>query len=119
MALKKSDLYSSLWASCNTLRGGMDASQYKDYVLFIKCVSDNYANSTNFAPAVVISKGASFKGMMALTGMLGIGDRSYTQILDPNNLSEWQAELDRVSQTLTRRIRQLVEHLKKMRVVWN
>lgn len=30
MAIKKSDLYSSLWASCNELRGGMDASQYKD-----------------------------------------------------------------------------------------
>ena len=33
MAIKKSDLYSSLWASCDELRGGMDASQYKDYVL--------------------------------------------------------------------------------------
>jgi type I restriction enzyme M protein len=46
MALKKSDLYSSLWASCDELRGGMDASQYKDYVLFmlfIKYVSDKYA----------------------------------------------------------------------------
>ena len=32
MAIKKSDLYSSLWASCDELRGGMDASQYKDYV---------------------------------------------------------------------------------------
>ncbi len=41
MALKKSELYSSLWASCDELRGGMDASQYKDYVLvllFIKYV---------------------------------------------------------------------------------
>ncbi len=46
MAIKKSDLYSSLWASCDELRGGMDASQYKDYVLFmlfIKYVSDKYA----------------------------------------------------------------------------
>jgi type I restriction-modification system DNA methylase subunit len=44
MALKKSELYSSLWSSCDELRGGMDASQYKDYVLvllFIKYVSDN------------------------------------------------------------------------------
>ncbi len=43
MALKKSDLYASLWASCDELRGGMDASQYKDYVLFmlfIKYISD-------------------------------------------------------------------------------
>ena len=40
MAIKKSELYSSLWASCDELRGGMDASQYKDYVLvllFVKC----------------------------------------------------------------------------------
>lgn len=46
MALKKSELYSSLWQSCDALRGGMDASQYKDYVLvllFIKYVSDKYA----------------------------------------------------------------------------
>jgi type I restriction enzyme M protein len=35
MAIKKSDLYSSLWSSCDELRGGMDASQYKDYVLFM------------------------------------------------------------------------------------
>jgi type I restriction-modification system DNA methylase subunit len=44
MAIKKSDLYASLWASCDELRGGMDASQYKDYVLllFIKYISDKY-----------------------------------------------------------------------------
>jgi restriction endonuclease S subunit len=45
MAIKKSELYSSLWSSCDELRGGMDASQYKDYVLamlFIKYVSDKY-----------------------------------------------------------------------------
>jgi type I restriction-modification system DNA methylase subunit len=45
MALKKSELYSSLWQSCDELRGGMDASQYKDYVLvllFIKYISDKY-----------------------------------------------------------------------------
>ncbi len=43
MATKKSEIYSSLWQSCDALRGGMDASQYKDYVLvllFIKYVSD-------------------------------------------------------------------------------
>ena len=45
MALKKSELYSSLWLSCDELRGGMDASQYKDYVLVllsIEYVSDKY-----------------------------------------------------------------------------
>jgi hypothetical protein len=44
MALKKSELYSSLWASCDELRGGMDASQYKDYVLvllFVKYVANS------------------------------------------------------------------------------
>jgi hypothetical protein len=57
MPIKKSDLYSSLWASCDELRGGMDASQYKDYVLFmlfIKYVTDKYGNSTDFAPPVTI-----------------------------------------------------------------
>ena len=46
MAIKKSELYSSLWSSCDELRGGMDASQYKDYILtllFVKYVSDKYA----------------------------------------------------------------------------
>jgi putative addiction module component (TIGR02574 family) len=71
MAIKKSDLYSSLWASCDELRGGMDASQYKDYVLFmlfIKYISDKYGNSDDFAPPVTIPKGASFKDMIALKG---------------------------------------------------
>ena len=46
MAIRKSELYSSLWASCDALRGGMDASQYKDYVrvlLFLKYISDKFA----------------------------------------------------------------------------
>lgn len=86
MAIKKSDLYSSLWASCDALRGGMDASQYKDYVLFmlfIKYVSDKYANSTDFAPAVVIPPGASFADMVALTGNPYIGDKINTQVIQP------------------------------------
>src|SRR5260370_31754561 len=59
MALKKSELYSSLWSSCDELRGGMDASQYKDYVLvllFIKYVSDKYAG-VPYAP-IDIPEGA-------------------------------------------------------------
>ena len=71
MAIKKSDLYSSLWASCDELRGGMDASQYKDYVLFmlfIKYISDKYGNTDDFAPPVTVPKGASFKDMIALKG---------------------------------------------------
>jgi len=86
MAIKKSDLYSSLWASCDALRGGMDASQYKDYVLFmlfIKYVSDKYADSDDFAPPVVIPHGASFKDMVALKGKSDIGDKINTQIIQP------------------------------------
>jgi len=86
MAVKKSDLYSSLWASCDELRGGMDASQYKDYVLFmlfIKYVSDKYGDSDDFAPPVVIPKGASFKDMVALKGKPDIGDKINTQVIQP------------------------------------
>jgi type I restriction enzyme M protein len=43
MALKKSELYSSLWSSCDALRGGMDASQYKDYVLSLLFINPDYS----------------------------------------------------------------------------
>ncbi|MBK7015557.1 MAG: type I restriction-modification system subunit M [Sulfuritalea sp.] len=84
MAIKKSELYSSLWASCDELRGGMDASQYKDYVLvmlFIKYVSDKYAD-VPFAP-IQIPKGASFRDMVALKGQPDIGDRINKKIIAP------------------------------------
>lgn len=86
MAIKKSELYASLWASCDELRGGMDASQYKDYVLFllfIKYISDKYAGSDDFAPPVTIPSGASFKDMLDLRGKVDIGDKINTQIIQP------------------------------------
>ena len=86
MAVKKSELYSTLWASCDELRGGMDASQYKDYVLFmlfIKYVSDKYADSDDFAPPVTIPKGSSFKDMLELRGKDDIGGKINTQIIQP------------------------------------
>jgi type I restriction enzyme M protein len=55
MPVKKSELYSSHWASCDDLRGGMDASEYKDYVLvllFLKYISDIYAG-VPYAPITV------------------------------------------------------------------
>jgi type I restriction enzyme M protein len=76
MPIKKSELYSSLWASCDELRGGMDASQYKDYVLvmlFVKYVSDKYAGQP-YAPIVVPPDG-SFAAMVALKGDKEIGDK--------------------------------------------
>jgi len=95
MALKKSELYSSLWSGCDELRGGMDASQYKDYVLvllFVKYVSDKYAG----------------KAYAALTE-----DDIKTIVVDDKWLATLgaavQGELDRVSQTLTGRIRQLAD----------
>src|SRR5258708_218819 len=94
MALKKSELYSSLWSSCDELRGGMDASQYKDYVLvllFIKYVSDKYAGQP-YAP-ITIPAGASFKDMVALKGKPDIGDQINKKIIAPlasaNKLSDF------------------------------
>src|SRR6516162_5399244 len=84
MALKKSELYSSLWASCDELRGGMDASQYKDYVLvllFVKYVSDRYADEP-YAP-ITIPKGARFADMIKLKGKTDIGDQINKKILAP------------------------------------
>jgi type I restriction enzyme M protein len=75
MAIKKSELYTSLWASCDELRGVMDASEYKDYVLimlFIKYISDKYAG-VPYA-AITVPQGASFKDMVALKGKSTIGD---------------------------------------------
>jgi type I restriction enzyme M protein len=76
MALKKSELYSSLWKSCDELRGGMDASQYKDYVLillFIKYVSDKYAGDPN--ALIDVPAGGGFADMVAAKGDKEIGDR--------------------------------------------
>ena len=76
MAIKKSELYSSLWKSCDELRGGMDASQYKDYVLillFVKYVSDKYAGDAR--ALIDIPVGGSFADMVAAKGDKEIGDK--------------------------------------------
>ena len=75
MALKKSELYSSLWKSCDELRGGMDASQYKDYVLvllFMKYVSDKYAGVPD--ALIEVPAGGGFADMVALKNTPDIGD---------------------------------------------
>lgn len=84
MAIKKSELYSSLWASCDELRGGMDASQYKDYVLtmlFVKYISDKYKDEP--FGAITVPDGASFDDMVALIGNPEIGDKINKQVLNP------------------------------------
>ncbi|HSL01915.1 MAG TPA: type I restriction-modification system subunit M, partial [Nitrospiraceae bacterium] len=76
MAMKKSELYSSLWAGCDELRGGMDASQYKDYVLvllFMKYVSDKAASQKGYL--LDVPKGGSFADMVALKHDKEIGDK--------------------------------------------
>ncbi|MDN5869855.1 MAG: N-6 DNA methylase [Nitrococcus sp.] len=123
MAIKKSELYSSLWASCDELRGGMDASQYKDYVLFmlfIKYISDKYADSDDFAPPVIIPEGAGFADMVKLKGRSDIGDKINTRVIqplidsntrlarsdfpdfnDPNKLGEGKAIVDRLTNLIS------------------
>ena len=76
MAVKKSEIYSSLWKGCDELRGGMDASQYKDYVLvllFMKYVSDRYAGQPD--AVIEVPEGGSFADMVALKGDTEIGDK--------------------------------------------
>ncbi len=76
MAIKKSDLYSSLWKSCDELRGGMDASQYKDYILtmlFVKYVTDKQKTDPN--SLIDVPAGGSFDDMVAIKGDKEIGDK--------------------------------------------
>ena len=90
MPIKKSQIYSSLWSACDVLRGGMDASQYKDYVLillFVKYVSDKYAGVKD--PLIEIPAGGGFQDMVALKGQKDIGDgmnRIIAKLAEANDL---------------------------------
>jgi type I restriction enzyme M protein len=90
VTLKKSDLYSSLWAGADELRGGMDASQYKDYVLtllFVKYVSDK-AKADPYAD-VEVPEGGSFDDLVALKGKADIGEQvnvAIRKLADRNDL---------------------------------
>lgn len=98
MAVKKSELYSSLWASCDALRGGMDASQYKDYILtllFVKYVSDRYKGVDY--PDIDIPEGGSFDDMVNLIGDKNIGEgvnKVIAKLAEANNL---RGVIDKVS----------------------
>ena len=75
MAIKKSQLYSALWDGCDELRGGMDASQYKDYVLvvlFVKYISDKAKKDPDML--ISVPEGCSFDAMVALKGKTNIGE---------------------------------------------
>lgn len=96
MALKKSELYSILWKSCDELRGGMDASQYKDYVLvllFMKYVSDKYKGKDDIIEVpegTELGKGGSFQDMIYWKGKPEIGDeinKIIRRFAEGNNLA--------------------------------
>jgi type I restriction enzyme M protein len=75
MAIKKSDIYRSLWDSCDQLRGGMDASLYKDYILtllFLKYVSDRVGKPDAL---IEVPEGCSFADIRKLRGTKDIGEK--------------------------------------------
>ena len=91
MAIKKSQIYASLWTACDELRGGIEPASYKDYVLvflFIKYISDKYTGK-KFAP-ILVPEGSSFKDLVKLKGKVDIGYKINNNILRPiseaNNL---------------------------------
>ncbi len=80
MAIKKSELYSSLWAGADSLRGGMDASEYKNYVLnllFLKYISDKARNDAknNADSEIEVPEGCFYEDILALEGDKEIGDK--------------------------------------------
>lgn len=120
MAIKKTELYRSLWDSCDELRGGMDASQYKDYVLvvlFVKYVSDKFAGDPD--ADLEVPDGGSFADLLALRGKADIGDRTNKVIAklaeandlrgvidvadfnDPDKLGKGKAMVDRLTSLFT------------------
>ena len=92
MALKKSDLYSSLWKGADELRGGMDASQYKDYVLtllFVKYVTDKGKSDKN--SLIDVPVGGSFDDLVAFKGDKEIGDKvnkAIAKLAEANDLQK-------------------------------
>lgn len=91
MAIKKNELYSSLWESCDKLRGGMDASQYKDYILtllFVKYVTDKFKGQ-KYAD-INVPAGGSFDDLVALKNNKDIGekmDKTIAKLAEANNLT--------------------------------
>jgi type I restriction enzyme M protein len=89
---KKSELYISLWASCDALRSGMDVSQYKDYILtllFVNYVSDKFKGVAY--GDIDVPEGDSFDNMLALIGNKNFGegiDKIIAKLADANNLRD-------------------------------
>ncbi|GGB93796.1 type I restriction-modification system subunit M [Marivita lacus] len=95
MAIKKSDIYRSLWDSCDQLRGGMDASLYKDYILtllFVKYVSDRAGKPDAL---IEVPDGCSFDDLRKLRGTKDIGEGIDTAIAGIAEANDLKNVIDR------------------------
>jgi type I restriction enzyme M protein len=123
MALKKSQLYGSLWSSCDELRGGMDASQYKDYVLtllFMKYVSDKYAGKPG--ATIVVPEGGGFADMVALKGDKEIGDKTNKiigKLAEANDLKGVIDQADFDNEDKLGRGKEMVDRLSKLVAIFD
>jgi predicted metal-dependent hydrolase len=75
MAIKKSEIYSQIWAACDKLRGGVEPARYKDYILtllFVKYVSDRFKSSDSWD--IEVPTGGSFDDIIALKYKKNIGE---------------------------------------------
>ena len=116
--MKKSELYNSIWKSCDELRGGMDASQYKDYVLvllFMRYVTDKYGGKSD--SDVPVPEGGSFKDIVALKGKSNIGDginKIITKFAEANDLQDVFREADFNDKTKLGEGKEMVDRLSKL-----
>ena len=123
MAIKKSQLYASLWQSCDELRGGMDASQYKDYILtllFMKYVSDKAEK--NPYEVIQVPEGGSFADMVELIGNPEIGDKInkiIANFAEANELDNFLAQADFNEPSKLGKGKEMVERLSKLVAIFN
>jgi type I restriction enzyme M protein len=118
MALKKSELYSSLWKSCDELRGGMDASQYKDYVLvllFVKYVTDKHGGRAD--ALIEVPPGGGFADLVALKNQKEIGDginKAITRLAEANDLGALFGSVDFNDEDKLGKGKDMVDRLTKL-----
>ncbi len=123
LALKKTDLYSSLWKACDELRGGMDASQYKDYILtllFVKYVSDKHKADPE--SLIVVPEGGSFDDMVAVKGDKEIGDKInkiMAKLAEANDLQKVVDQADFNDEDKLGKGKEMQDRLSKLVAIFN